>query len=138
MYCLRFWFSIRNACMHTHTHTHTHTHKHARVHTHTQASMDLPEDKKAAVMESSNDKKWQLVRDNTRRRRQLPPMEYISKLQHVMETEGLKKVRRKTVDASVIHALQSLEISLRTNDIRSVCVSSSFQSDTCFHWMPVT
>ena len=80
--------------------------------------MDLPDDKRQVVMDSSEDKKWQVVRDNTRRRRQVPPCEYLTKLKFVMEADGPKKSRRRAQDPATIRALQALEISLRTNHIR--------------------
>lgn len=86
--------------------------------------MDLPNDKHQVVMNSSEEKKWQLVRDNTRRTRQQPPKEYLYKLRQVIEATSLdaaKKARKRATDPSTIQALQGLEISLRTNNIR--CVS---------------
>lgn len=83
--------------------------------------MDLPDDKRQVVMKSSQEKKWQLVRDNTRRTRQNPPKEYLSKLHQVMESamlETSKRARKRATDSSTIQALQGLEISLRTNNIR--------------------
>lgn len=83
--------------------------------------MDLPGDKRQVVMSSPEEKKWQLVRDNTRRTRQNPPREYLYKLQQVMESSVLdtsKRARKKATDPSTIQALQGLEISLRTNNIR--------------------
>jgi hypothetical protein len=82
--------------------------------------MDLPDDKRQVVMDSSNEKKWQVVRDNTRRRRQVPPCEYLSKLRFVMDADGPKKSKRRAQDPATIRALQALEISLRTNHIRYV------------------
>lgn len=81
--------------------------------------MDLPDDKRQVVMNSSEEKKWQLVRDNTRRTVQHPPKEYLSKIHHVMEsTDIAKRARKKATDSATIQALQGLEISLRTNNIR--------------------
>ena len=83
--------------------------------------MDLPGDKRKVLLNSSDEKKWQLVRDNTRRTRQTPPKEYLSKLQQVIESAMLdtsKRARRKATDPTTIQALQGLEISLRTNNIR--------------------
>ena len=82
--------------------------------------MDLPNDKREVVLKSSEEKKWQLVRDNTRRTRQVPPKEYLSKIRQVMEsssTDAAKKARKRATDSSTIQALQALEISLRTNNI---------------------
>ena len=79
--------------------------------------MDLPDDKKQAVLQSSDDKKWQMVRDNTRRRYEHPPSEYLSRLRHVMEAESLKKARKRANDPGMIQSLQGMEISLRTNNI---------------------
>ena len=79
--------------------------------------MDLPDDKKHAVMQSSDDKKWQLVRDNTRRRHQRPPSEFLSKLGYVMEAESPRKVRKRALEQGMIQMLQGMEISLRTNNI---------------------
>ena len=99
-------------CMdHTHANTHTHTH------TPSQDAMDLPDDKRQVVIQTSEEKKWQMVRDNTRRRRNIPPQDYISKLKMVMELDP-KRARRKAGERNTIQALQGLEISLRTNDIR--------------------
>ncbi len=81
--------------------------------------MDLPQDKRQVVMSSTNEKKWQLVRDNTRRTRQQPPSEYLNKIRQVMDsTDTAKKARKKATDSTTIQALQGLEISLRTNNIR--------------------
>lgn len=52
--------------------------------------MNLPEDKKQAVMESSVEKKWQMIKDMEKRRPQLPPKEYLNKFKSVMEEESLK------------------------------------------------
>ena len=52
--------------------------------------MNLPEDKKQAVMESSVEKKWQMIKDMEKRRPQLPPKEYLTKFKSVMEEENLK------------------------------------------------
>lgn len=85
--------------------------------------MDLPNDKHQVVMSSPEEKKWQLVRDNTRRTRQQPPKEYLYKLRQVIEATSLdatKKARKRATDPSTIQALQGLEISLRTNNIRYV------------------
>ena len=81
--------------------------------------MDLPNDKRQVVMNSSEEKKWQLVRDNTRRIRQHPPKEYLFKLRQVIESRS----RRRAADQTTIQALQGLEISLRTNNIRLVIAS---------------
>lgn len=82
--------------------------------------MDLPDDKRQVVMSSSEEKKWQLVRDNTRRTRQHPPREYLAKIRQVLDssTDISKKAKKRTTDPATIQALQGLEISLRTNDIR--------------------
>ncbi len=83
--------------------------------------MDLPDDKRQVVMHSSEEKKWQLVRDNTRRTQQHPPKEYLAKIRQVMEatsTDATKKARRRATEPSSMQALQGLEISLRTNNIR--------------------
>lgn len=85
--------------------------------------MDLPDDKRQVVMSSSEEKKWQLVRDNTRRTRQHPPREYLVKLGQSMDSTSAdtsKKPRKRSTDSATIQALQGLEISLRTNDIRCV------------------
>lgn len=83
--------------------------------------MDLPDDKRRVVMSSPEEKKWQLVRDNTRRTRQHPPIDYLSKIGQVMESvDTAKKARKKAADPMTIQALRGLEISLRTNDIRFV------------------
>ena len=79
--------------------------------------MDLPGDKKQAVLQSSDDKKWQMVRDNTRRRYEHPPSEYLSKLSYVMDADGPRKARKRANDPAILQSLQSLEISLRTNNI---------------------
>jgi len=55
-----------------------------------QSSMNLPEDKKQFVMESSVEKKWQMIKDMEKRRPQVPAMEYLSKFKPVMEEENLK------------------------------------------------
>ena len=52
--------------------------------------MNLPEDKKQAVMDSSVEKKWQMIKDMEKRRPQLPPKEYLSKFKSVTEEENLK------------------------------------------------
>ena len=52
--------------------------------------MDLPEDKKQAVMNSNAEKKWQMIKDMEKRRPQLPPKEYLSKFKSVMEEENIK------------------------------------------------
>ena len=52
--------------------------------------MNLPEDKKQVVMNSSAEKKWQMIKDMEKRRPQLPPKEYLSKFKSVMEEENLK------------------------------------------------
>ncbi len=88
--------------------------------THTQESMDLPNDKRQVVMGSSEEKKWQMVRDFTRRRRQVPPHEYLNKLRQVTEGDPSRRMRRKIVMSSTVQNLQGLEISLRTNNIRWV------------------
>ncbi|XP_064401221.1 formin-like protein 2 isoform X3 [Halichondria panicea] len=80
-------------------------------------SMDLPNDKRQVVMGSSEEKKWQMVRDFTRRRRQVPPHEYLNKLKQVTEGDPSWRVRRKIVMSSTVQNLQGLEISLRTNNI---------------------
>ena len=83
--------------------------------------MDLPSDKRQVVMDSTEEKKWQLVRDNTRRTRQQPPREYLAKLQQVIDSASAdtpKKARKRATDSATIQALQGLEISLRTNNIR--------------------
>ena len=77
--------------------------------------MDLPDDKRRVVMSSSEEKKWQLVKDNTRRTRQQPPRQYLYKLRQVMDSG---KTRKRTADPVTIQALQGLEISLRTNNIK--------------------
>lgn len=85
--------------------------------------MDLPDDKRKVVMSSPEEKKWRLVRDNTRRTRQHPPRDYLYKLQQVMDSAMLdtsKRARKKATDPTIIQALQGLEISLRTNNIRYV------------------
>ena len=83
--------------------------------------MDLPNDKRQVVINSPEEKKWQLVRDNTRRIRQNPPRDYLGRLRQVLELhDNGKRARRKATDAITIQALQGLEISLRTNDIRLV------------------
>lgn len=79
--------------------------------------MDLPDDKKQVVLESSDDKKWQMVRDNTRRRYQHPPSEYLSKLGHVMEADTARRARKRGLDPAMIQSLRGMEISLRTNNI---------------------
>ena len=79
--------------------------------------MDMPADKMAVVMGSSETKKWQVVREHSKRRRQPHPMEYLSRLCYVMEAEG-KKSQRRAAEHATIQALQGLEISLRTNNIR--------------------
>lgn len=79
--------------------------------------MDLPDDKKQAVLQSSDDKKWQMVRDNTRRRYEHPPSEYLTKLGYVMEADGPRKAKKRAQDPAMIQSLQSMEISLRTNNI---------------------
>lgn len=84
--------------------------------------MDLPDDKRQVVMGSSEEKKWQLVRDNTRRTRQHPPKEYLFKIRE--STDITRKIRKKGADSTTIQALQGLEISLRTNNIR--CISGNF------------
>lgn len=81
------------------------------------ANMDLPEDKKQAVMNSNAEKKWQMIKDMEKRRPQLPPKEYLSKFKSVMEEENIKKAKKKSTDAAFVQNLQSLEISLRTNHI---------------------
>lgn len=80
--------------------------------------MDLPNDKRQVVMNSTDEKKWQLVRDNTRRIRQNPPREYLSRLRQVKDCNDARKARRRATEPATIQALQGLEISLRTNDIR--------------------
>ncbi len=81
--------------------------------------MDLPDDKRQVVINSPEEKKWQLVRDNTRRIRQNPPKDYLAKLRQVLEANDTgKRAKRKATDPATIQALQGLEISLRTNDIR--------------------
>ena len=81
--------------------------------------MDLPNDKRQVVMSSTVEKKWQLVRDNTRRIRQNPPREYLSRLRQLKESNDTgRKARKKATEPATIQALQGLEISLRTNDIR--------------------
>jgi hypothetical protein len=85
--------------------------------------MDLPDDKRRVVMNSSEEKKWQLVKDNTRRTRQHPPMEYLAKLRQVTDSASIditRRARKRVSDSSTVQALQGLEISLRTNDIRQV------------------
>ena len=52
--------------------------------------MNLPEDKKQTVMDSSVEKKWQMIKDMEKRRPQLPPKEYLNKFKSVMEEENLK------------------------------------------------
>lgn len=52
--------------------------------------MDLPEDKKQAVMNSSMEKKWQMIKDMEKRRPEVPPKEYLGKFKSVMEEENLK------------------------------------------------
>ena len=79
--------------------------------------MDLPRDKKEAVLQSSEDKKWQMVKDNTRRRYEHPPSEYLSKLGYVMDADSPRKARKRAHDTAMIQSLQSMEISLRTNNI---------------------
>ena len=79
--------------------------------------MDLPDDKKYAVMQSSDDKKWQMVRDNTRRRYQQPPGDFLKKLGVVMEADSPRKARKRALEQGMIHMLQGMEISLRTNNI---------------------
>ena len=79
--------------------------------------MDLPDDKKQVVMQSSEDKKWQMVRDNTRRRYQHPPSEYLSKLYHVMAADSPRRAKKRAVEPGMIQMLQGMEISLRTNNI---------------------
>lgn len=91
--------------------------------------MDLPDDKREVVMKSSEEKRWQVVRDNTRRTRQHPPREYLLKLRQVMESVALdatKKARKRATDSTTIQALQGLEISLRTNNIRYVCIADIY------------
>ena len=84
-----------------------------------QDAMDLPSDKRQVVINSPEEKKWQLVRDNTRRIRQNPPREYLVRLKQVMESnDSGKRSRKRATDPTTIQALQGLEISLRTNDIR--------------------
>ena len=106
--------------------------------------MDLPDDKRQVVMDSPDEKKWQVVRDNTRRRRQVPPGEYLSKLRFVMEADSVKKSKRRAHDPSTIQALQALEISLRTNHIRyeqlrnkiNICTlcTCRYVIYVCMHW----
>ena len=93
--------------------------------------MDLPVDKHQVVMNSPEEKKWQLVRDNTRRTRQQPPNGYLCKLRQVIEATSLdaaKKARKRATDSSTIQALQGLEISLRTNNIRYLTFSQAVLS----------
>lgn len=53
--------------------------------------MDLPDDKKRAVLLTSDDKKRLMVRDHRRQtNHQLPPKFYISKFSHIMEAENSK------------------------------------------------
>ncbi len=81
--------------------------------------MDLPDDKQRVVMASTEEKKWQMVRDNTRRRHQVPPQEYLDKLRQVTEVDPSRRgARRKIGVSATIKTLQGLEISLRTNNIR--------------------
>ena len=81
--------------------------------------MDLPRDKRQVVMGSTDEKKRQLVRDNTRRIRQKAPWEYLSKLHQVKEShDSVRRARKRTAEPATILALQGLEISLRTNNIR--------------------
>ena len=79
--------------------------------------MDLPNDKKRVVLQSSDDKKWQMVRDNTRRRYQHPPSEYLSKMGHVMEADSCRRAKKRALEPGMIQSLQGMEISLRTNNI---------------------
>ena len=52
--------------------------------------MDLPMEKKNAILQTPEQKKLQLVRESSRRRRQLPPSEYLDKLRVVMESDTPK------------------------------------------------
>ena len=52
--------------------------------------MNLPEDKKHAVMDSSIEKKWQMIKDMEKRSPQLPPKEYLNKIKSMMEEENVK------------------------------------------------
>ena len=80
-------------CMdHTHANTHTHTH------TPSQDAMDLPDDKRQVVIQTSEEKKWQMVRDNTRRRRNIPPTRLHLKAENghgVRSKESSEKSRRE-------------------------------------------
>ena len=52
--------------------------------------MNLPEDKKQAVMDSSIEKKWQMIKDMDKRSPQLPPKEFLNKIKSMMEEESMK------------------------------------------------
>ena len=52
--------------------------------------MDLPDDKKQAVLGTSEEKKRLMVRDYLRQTNQMPPKFYIAKFSHVMEAENAK------------------------------------------------
>ena len=125
--CATLVSAISIASSSTHpTHPHALTPSHPHTLTPSQDAMDLPDDKRQVVMGSPEDKKWQMIRDNTRRRRQVPPHHYISKLRPMMDSDGgHRRTRRRVVDNGILQSLQGLEISLRTNNIRSVPSSGS-------------
>ena len=53
--------------------------------------MDLPDDKKVAVMNSSEAKKRLMLQDLQQRHSQeMPPRFYLAKFEHVMDTESPK------------------------------------------------
>lgn len=64
--------------------------------------MDLPEDKKQAVMNSNAEKKWQMIKDMEKRRPQLPPKEYLSKFKSVMEEENIKVLLLWSIELHIL------------------------------------
>lgn len=52
--------------------------------------MDLPDDKRQAVLGSSDEKKLMLLKDHHRQNNQMPPKFYLSKFAHVMDAESPK------------------------------------------------
>lgn len=88
-----------------------------------QASMDLPDDKKQVVLNSSEEKKRLMVRDHRRQTNHtLPPKFYIAKFAHVLEADN-PKVMVSTLYAQVTCFLlfyRKLESDLKTQSHISV------------------
>ncbi|XP_048508614.1 formin-like protein isoform X2 [Athalia rosae] len=86
------------------------------------ASMDLPPDKAKLLKQYDDEKKWDIVCDQSRVQAKDPPSHYLAKLRTYLDPKASRSHRKRKMvgESTSTQVLRDLEISLRTNHIEWV------------------